>query len=196
MSEAVRIVRGIILILCGITFGCAGNDPVAYSDFDPATDFSSYRTFTFISRHPLVLTTIDQGNPALEGYLMEEAKAVLTRKGYRYVARKADADFVVGFAAGSQDTLTAAVYTGTYDHHIYWGRIRGTQVALQAGTEAGLAIDIFEEASAQKKWMGWAIGEMTMADEIELKDTVRDVVAIILDHFPPEDTAVPENTTR
>ena len=73
---------------------------------------------------------------------------------------------MIGFAAGSQETLTAAVYTGTYDHNIYWSRIRGTQVVLQSGTEAGLAIDIFEEASARKKWMGWAIGEMTMEDEI------------------------------
>lgn len=186
-----RIVRRIILVACGLAFGCAGNDPVAYSDFDPEADFSAYRTFSFISRHPLVLTTIDQGNPALEGYLMEETNAYLTRKGFQYVSRKADADFVVGFASGSQDTLTAAVYTGTYDHHIYWGRIRGTQVALQSGTEAGLVIDIFDEASASKKWMGWAIGEMTMADEIELQETVRDIVPVILESFPPEVIARP-----
>jgi hypothetical protein len=186
VSEAVRVVRGIVLIAFALAFGCAGNDPVAYSDFDPETDFSNYRTFSFISRHPLVLTTVDQGNPALEGYLMTEVKGYLTRKGFEYVPSKADADFVVGFAAGSRDTLNAAVYTGTYDHHIYWGRIRGTQVALQGGTEAGLAIDIFEEASARKKWMGWATGEMTMADEVELRATVRDIVAVILEPFPPE----------
>jgi hypothetical protein len=169
-----------------VAFGCAGNQPVGYSDYDPETDFSAYRTFAFISRHPLVLTTIDQANPALEGFLKEAAKDTLTEKGFRYVSSKADADFVIGFAAGSQDTLSAAVYTGTYDHHIYWGRIRGTQVALQSGTEARLAIDIFEQASARKKWMGWATGEMTMADEIELEETVRDAVAIILKTFPPE----------
>ena len=176
---------GILVIAAVLASGCAGKDPVGYADFDPEADFSAYRTFSFISRHPLVLTTIDLGNPALEGYLMEEAKRFLPKKGCRYVPSKADADFVIGFAAGSQETLTAAVYTGTYDHSIYWGRIRGTQVVLQSGTEAGLAIDIFNQASARKKWMGWAIGEMTMADEIELQETVRDLVAIILASFPP-----------
>jgi len=186
MSKTVRNVRGIILVACGLAFGCAGNDPVAYSDFDPEADFSTYRTFAFISAHPLVMTTIDQGNPALEGYLMEEVKAYLTGRGFQYVSRKADADFVIGFASGSQDTLNTAVYSGTYDHHIYWGRIRGTQVALQGGTEAGLVIDIFDQASARKKWMGWASGEMTMADEIELQETVRDIVPVILASFPPD----------
>lgn len=172
-------------MLCALAVGCANKDPIGYSDFDPGTDFSAYQTFTFISKNPLVLTTVDLGNPALQGYLIEEVKAYLTGRGYRYVTRKADADMVIGFAAGSQDTLSAAVYTGTYDNHVYWGRIRGTQVVLQSGTEAGLAIDIFEEASAQKKWMGWATGEMTMDDEIELQATVRDIVAIILKSYPP-----------
>ncbi len=133
-----------------------------------------------------MLTTIDLGNPVLEGFLIEEVKSYLIRQGYQYVDRKSDADIVIGFVAGSRDTLSAAVYTGTYDHHIYWGRIRGTQVSIQSGTEASLAIDIFDEASASKKWMGWASMEMTMDDEIELQETVRDLVAIILRAFPPD----------
>ncbi len=180
-----RTARYFFLLFSALAIGCAGNDPISYSDFDPDTDFTGYRTFAFISDHPLVLTTVDHGNPALEGYLKQATKEQLSRKGFQYVSSKADADFVIGFAAGSRDTLSAAVYTGTYDHHVYWGRIRGTQVVLQSGTEAGLAIDIFEEASAQKKWMGWAIGEMTMADEVELEETVQDVVAEILKTFPP-----------
>lgn len=174
-----------ILMLCALAAGCANNEPIGYSDFDPKTDFSAYQTFTFISRNPLVLTTVDLGNPALQGYLIQEVRDYLTARGYQYVTRKAEADIVIGFAAGSQDTLSAAVYTGTYDHHIYWGRIRGTQVALQSGTEAVLVIDIFEESSASKKWMGWATMEMTMDDEIELQATVRDLVAIILKSYPP-----------
>lgn len=175
-----------ILVACALVFGCASKAPTGYSDFDPETDFAAYKTFAFISRNPLVLTTIDLGNPVLEGFLIEEVKSYLIRQGYQYVDRKSDADIVIGFVAGSRDTLSAAVYTGTYDHHIYWGRIRGTQVSIQSGTEASLAIDIFDEASASKKWMGWASMEMTMDDEIELQETVRDLVAIILRAFPPD----------
>lgn len=176
---------GGILMVCALAFGCAGNQPIGYSDFDPETDFSGYQKFAFISRNPLVTTTVDLGNPALEGYLIKEVKEYLVQRGFQYVPRKADADIVIGFAAGSQDTLSAAVYTGTYDHHIYYGRIRGTQVTIQSGTEASLVIDIFEESSARKRWMGWATMELTMDDEIELQATVRDLVGIILGSYPP-----------
>jgi len=184
-KEAFYLKLGTTLLLCSVVWGCATSEPIGYSDFDPETDFSAYQTFTFISKNPLARTTVDLANPALEGYLIEEVKSYLTKRGYHYVSRKADADVVIGFAAGSRDTLSSFVYTGTYDHDILYGRIRGIEMHTHSGTEGSLVIDIFEESSASKKWMGWASMEMTMDDEIELQYTVRDLVRIILEHYPP-----------
>ena len=62
-----------------------------------------------------------------------------------------------------------------------------TQIGVfnQDSTEGGIVIDIFDQAKAEKKWMGWAIQELSMNDRIYLQDTVHELVTIILDHFPP-----------
>jgi hypothetical protein len=175
----------LLLCACACAWGCTNNKPIGYSDFDPETDFSSYQTFSWITKNPLVVTGANLGNPALQGILMDEVKTYLTKRGYRYVSRKADADFVIGFAVGRQDTLTSTVYTGTYRHDYIFGRIKGVAVRTQDSSEGGIVIDIFDESSAQKKWMGWALQELTMNDLIDLQSTVRGLVTIILEHYPP-----------
>lgn len=164
---------------------CAAR-PVGYSDFDPETDFSGYRSFAWMSAHPLYATTPDPVNPALEGILMEEVKANLTRRGYTFVADAEQADFVLAFTIGSRAGMSTNLYPGLYRQSYTVGRGWGDVVATNEFTEAALVIDLFDRASAQKKWMGWSLTEITMNDRMNARPAVRELVDTILDHFPPD----------
>jgi len=175
------------MILGMALIGCASKKPIGYSDFDKETDFSNYRSFAWISLNPLFVAAAIGVNPALEDVLKEEVKSNLTRRGFRYVADPEEADFVIGFTAGGQETMRTTVYSQSYKSSWRTGGYTYGQVGVfaQDSTEAGIVIDIFDQAAAEKKWMGWAIQELTMNDRRFLQETVRDLVKIILSHFPP-----------
>ena len=65
------------------------------------------------------------------------------------------------------------------------GQTQGAEVVTQESTEAGLVIDLYEQESGQKKWMGWTVQEITMGDIKRLQVTVNELVGVILDNFPP-----------
>ena len=113
-------------------------------------------------------------------------RAYLTRQGFRYTENEADADFVIGFAVGGTPTTRTTAFTDNYRQGRIVGQGLSTQVVNQESTEGGLVIDMFEQDSGEKKWMGWAIQEITMGDMVQLKRTVRETVGVILRHFPPE----------
>lgn len=71
------------ILLFIVLTGCASR-PVGHSDFDASTDFSGYRTFSWMSEHPLFVASPDPVNPALEGILMEEIQTYLTSQGFNF----------------------------------------------------------------------------------------------------------------
>ncbi len=170
----------------GLT-GCVSKKPTGYSDFDKETDFSNYQSFAWISRNPLFVLSPDGVNPALEGILKDEVRSNLTRRGFRYVTKPEDADFVIGFTVGSQETMRTTVYSQRYKSAWIVGGATYTQIGVhtQDSTKGGIVIDIFDQAKAEKKWMGWALQEITMNDRRFLQDTVRELVKIILANYPP-----------
>lgn len=185
------IPRGLYLLLAlmlGVALsGCVSKKPIGYSDFDAETDFSNYQTFAWISLNPLYVASANPANPELQGVIQEEVKANLTGRGYRYVGNPERADFVIGFTVGSQETMRTSVYSQTYKSSWKVGGMAYTQIGVfnQDSAEGGIVIDIFDQAKAEKKWMGWAIQELSMNDRIYLQDTVHELVTIILGHFPP-----------
>jgi hypothetical protein len=186
------IIRRARYLLLALTLGmalvgCASKKPIGYSDFDAETDFSSYKTFAWISLNPLYVSSANPANPALQGIIQDEVKANLSGRGFRYVGNPKQADFVIGFTVGSQETMRTSVYSQTYKSSWKVGGYAYTQIGVfnQDSTEGGLVIDVFDQAKAEKKWMGWAIQELSMNDRIYLQDTVHELVTIILGHFPP-----------
>jgi hypothetical protein len=173
-------------LLCALLFAGCTAKPTGYSDFDVATDFSGFRTFSFVPDNTLVVASPDPVNPALEPTLIEETRKYLVRNGYRYTEDPADADFLVGFAVGGTPTARTTAFTSNRRQVYVVGQTRDDQVVTQQGTEAGLVIDLIDRESGQKKWMGWAVEEITMADQKRLRVTVNELIGVILQHFPPD----------
>lgn len=174
------------LVLCLLLLAGCTATPRSYSDFDPGTDFSGYRSFSWISASPLYVDSPNPVSPALEGVLMQEVRAYLTSRGFTYRDQAADADFVIAFTLGSQVGVQTANYPGRYGDANIVGEDWQPETGTQDYTEVSLAIDIFDRASAQKKWMGWSEQELTMTDRLHQQSLAREAVRRILAHFPPD----------
>lgn len=165
--------------------GCAAK-PRGYSDFDPGTDFSSYRSFSWISARPLFVNSPNPVSPALQGMLMQEVRDYLTSRGFSFRPEAADADFVIAFTIGSEVGVQTANYPGRYGDANIVGEGWQAETGTQDYTEVSLVIDIFDRATAQKKWMGWSQQELTMTDRLHQQSLARESVRRILAHFPPD----------
>jgi hypothetical protein len=174
-------------ILCGcILLSACVARPVGYSDFDVDTDFSTFRTFAWVPDGTLVVASPNPVNPQLEGILKEETAAYLTRRGYSYSATQDDADFIIGFSVGGTPTVRTTSFTDNYRQVQIIGTSRSAEVVNQESIDGGIVIDLFDQASGDKKWMGWSITEITRSDQVNLRPAVRELVGVILQHFPPD----------
>ena len=160
--------------------------PTGYSDFDPETDFSTFQTFAFLPEDTLFVASPNPVNPQLEPTMKEEVRRALTRKGYSFSEDHQQADFLVGFSVGGAPTARTTVFTGNQRQGYVVGQTRRAQVVTQESTEGGVVIDLYDQETGQKKWMGWAIAEITMGDMKRLQVTVNELVGVILGQFPPD----------
>ena len=184
MYRSQRVLASLVLLSIGLA-GCV-TQPIGYSDFDTETDFSVFQTFAWLPERALVVSSLDPVNPALEGLLKEETKAYLTRHGFRYSDDPEAADLVIGFAVGGTPTVRTTNFTDNYRQVRIIGSSRSAEVVTQESMDGGLVIDLFDQASGNKKWTGWSITEITSGDRANLRPTIRQLVTIILQHFPPD----------
>jgi len=178
---------GVLSLLC-VGFWLAGcvAKPVGYSDYDKETDFSAFRTFAFVPDRTLVVASPDPVNPALEGTLKEVVRNYMTGRGFSYTDNPAAADFLVGFTVASADTVRTTMYIDNYRQVRVFGTGLDAAVVNQQSADGALVIDFFLQPDRQKKWMGWTITEITRSDQVNLKRAARELVGIILGHFPPD----------
>ena len=181
--------RTLTLIIALAVAGCATKLP-GRTHHDPAHDFSGYRTFAWISDHPMkVGPVLDDPRDALEPAIMEAIQSSLESGGYRLVDDAESADFVVSFTVGSREKVRPAGYTsmkpkeggrwswGTEYHH-------GEEGASY--TQGVLAIDVFDGAQDRPVWHGVASKKIGEEDRDDMTGLIRTVVASVLSDFPPE----------
>jgi len=76
------------------------------SDYDPTANFASYRSFAFISEHPMIVTESQaMVNPLLEGRIMNAIRGNLSTHGLRYAEDPETADLAVSFSVGSREKI-------------------------------------------------------------------------------------------
>ena len=158
------------------------------SDFNAGTDFSSYKTFAFISDKPLLTVYNAPISPLFEGRVMRAVQDELSAKGYEFVADRENADFVVSFSIGGRDELRVSNYPSQYRGPTSWtwGAPYYTEVDVSNYTEGTLAIDIFDVESRAPVWHGWAVKTIYTEDRRNPTPVINDAVEAILDDFPPQ----------
>lgn len=142
--------------------------------YDPSTDFTSLRTYSWFSG-PHVGTT------PLDTRVREAVDAELAARGYG-MAAEGDADFVVNHLArvhGRIDVKEIRAY--------YGGGQWRQETYVDEYDEGTLVLDVLEPTSAKVLWRGTAAAlldpERSLGDRDE---AMRETVKRVLDGFPPK----------
>ena len=182
----------------GLT-ACASTFEASY-DSDPAQDFSSYKTWGWISEHPMVLSGGDRvPNPLLEPRIMAFLETGLAAKGYTRVEDPETADFAVSFTVGSREQLRVDSYPSTYagygmggypgwggPYYGYgYGVGMGTETRVRQTTKGMLALDVFDVQKRQPVYHSVATKTISDSDRKKIDETVQAAVDAVLQAFPP-----------
>jgi hypothetical protein len=162
--------------------------PVARHDFDPAANFSGYRTFAWVSDNPLILP--DGRSPEISALNLQRIVTAieneLAGKGYRKTADGESADFAVAFTVGTREKVNFESYPLAWRGRWYWqSGYWDYAVRARTYTEGVLAIDIFDGRSRAPAWHGWTSRRITERERSDPATAIREAVAAILAPFPP-----------
>jgi hypothetical protein len=186
-----------MLCTAAVLAGCATGFKATF-DHDPANDFGRYKTFAWISEHPMTVGATDRiPNPMLEPRIMSAVEEGLVAKGYSLVQDAASADFALAFTVGSREEIKVDSYPSmTAGHAGYayprhwgtWGRAYygyGTETTVRQYTKGMLAIDLFDVAERRPVWHGVATKTINESDREDAAGTTKAAVDAILEGFPP-----------
>jgi len=180
------MLRAVVLASCLGVVSCATLR--AGSDYYPEADFSGYRSFAWVAESPLIQSQsrrvdISQLNVRR---IREAIERELTAKGFDLVSDRDEADFAVSFTVGARDMIRVEDYPPFYRGRWLWRPpYYWPNVDVYMYTEGMLAIDIFDTASREPVWHGWARKEVVGTDVRDPVTAIDRAVAEILAPFPP-----------
>ena len=166
-----------------IATALAGCSTFEYNhDFDPAVDFTKYKTYMWMQ-----VADPAQAHPSGMNELLEKRFAAaidenLAAKGFTKTETP-PADFVVHFVGTtSQKVDFNSYYTGWG----YYGWYGGTQVEAVSYTEGTLILDMFDAKTKAMAWHGTVTGVVNpTASPEERNARIQDAVHGLLQRFPP-----------
>jgi Domain of unknown function (DUF4136) len=176
-----------LLLLVPLLVFAAGCDSIqTRSDYDQRIDFSNYRTFSWISEHPM-LDAAPSVSPLTEGRIQLAIIDAMKDKGITFVPDAKQADFVVGFTVGSRQKLRVdtTTYPVGYRGPFMWGPGYYQDVDVREYTEGRLSIDIFDAKLHQPVWHGYGTKSISGSDQNNPAPLIQKAVAAILKPFPP-----------
>jgi hypothetical protein len=177
--------RWVVLIAACLIGACAST-PKTFSNADPDTDFSQYRTFGFLSR----LSTDEAEYESLTTNFLKVAVAQeMDLRGFEY---SKDPDIKINFFINTEEKIssrsvpTASGYYGYRDP--FYGGMGGygmgyeTQVTQY--TEGTLHIDVVDAGTNKLVWEGAVVGRVTDKVIKNLEKSVDQAVAEVFKNFP------------
>lgn len=158
------LLTGILLLNCSVR--------VRY-EYDKKTNFSKYKTYTWISDKPVNRST------KVANLIEIAIKEQLSAKGYAHGFTD-DADFGVMYYGGIKGKVDVVDYDFTAWRPDY-GQAGSGSPGYQEGT---LFIEIVDMKKRMMVWRGWAGVFIDKSSDME--QLVDEVVGKILERFPPQ----------
>jgi len=178
----------VILLLGVLLTGCASMKVGSHRDND--ISFSDYATYSWIADDPFIFGEDDviPISPLLRKKIVDQIDETLLSKGYEYTSNRDAADFVLSYTVGTREKIDAnsypPSYSGAWGWHFYGRYYIDTQTTHRTYTEGTLGIDIFDGASKQPTWHGWASKSIYSSDRENPDPLIERAVTQILDQFP------------
>lgn len=165
---------------------CA-SQPTGTVKFDDTHDFSGYRTFAWISEHPMrVGPAIADPRDSVEPMIMSAVRANLEDKGFQYVHDASTSDFVVSFTVGSREKARPEGYADPKAGTRWsWGTDYQPGAEGATYTQGVLAIDILDSAQRRRVWHGVAARRIDEQHREDMGRLIDSVTGSILADFPP-----------
>jgi len=177
--------------------GCATKFEAMY-DSDPGQDFSQYKTFAWVSEHPMKVGAVERiPSPMLEPRIMVTVESALGAKGYRLIPDVESADFALSLTIGSREEIKVDSYPTMAAGHVGYGYPSrwggwggayygyGTETTVRQYTKGMLAIDVFDVSEHRPVWHGVATKTINESDREDSAGTIQAAVDAILVGFPP-----------
>jgi hypothetical protein len=185
-----RHARQRLLLVCSllsllVVTGCASG-PTIRSNVDSSVDFSSFRTFGFISP----LSTDREGYQSLiSQQLVTSAERELVARGLQRT--DTNPDLLVNFSANLDQRLrvtqTPAIHGRSFNSHrrgLYSTWPLYQQTEIQQYTKGTLGVDVVDAARRQLVWEGFALGRVTQRTTDNLGPVLDSAVVDIFSRFP------------
>jgi len=167
-------------------------------DSDPGQDFSQYKTFAWVSEHPMKVGAVERiPSPMLEPRIMVTVESALGAKGYRLIPDVESADFALSLTIGSREEIKVDSYPTMAAGHVGYGYPSrwggwggayygyGTETTVRQYTKGMLAIDVFDVSEHRPVWHGVATKTINESDREDSAGTIQAAVDAILVGFPP-----------
>jgi hypothetical protein len=153
------------------------------NDYDPAVDFSTYKTFSIYDK-PIKDSELEKV-PLAKKRVLEAITNEMQKKGLT-LAESALADLTIYAHAGTTDKMNVTDYG--YGYGGWWGPYPyGRNIDVSYYTEASLIIDFADNAKKELVWRG--IGTAALQDRgtpEERQKFIDEAVAKILEQYPPQ----------
>ena len=175
----------VLLVMTGV-WGCSG--PTVRTDFDPAADFTAFRTYAFAG-----LTDVNQGgvldNSLVRKRLEKMVGQQLSSKGLREVGMGDNPDLLVHYWVGLKEKQriestgpTVGMYgrRGAYG----WGAGYGGVTSYEY-TEGTLIVDLVTPEKKELVWRGSMVGTLKDSKEKNLQ-MAHEAIAKAFEDYPPK----------
>lgn len=177
--------------------GCAPTVAVD-TDYDPAANFSEFRTFGFYQENPAAEQDLAAGsfNTELDQYLKTAIRATLTKQGLSYEATNPDLKVSYDVAVDTEVAVnTNYVYPPGFGYgYSYWYGYRydygfagypATYKTINQYKEGTVVVDIINAETNNVVWRGVGEGVVDMTAGIS-QERINTIVTDILEEYPPK----------
>jgi hypothetical protein len=173
-------------LFVGVVLGTTACTGIRVSqDYDPAADFSAYRSWYWLPRSPSGDARIE--NDLVRARVRSAVERALAAKGYAQ-APTGEGDLGVGWHAAIEGRIDVRSVDHFYGYGRRWGPYGGmaTETIVREYEEGSLILDMVDSRSGQLVWWGSAQAEVRAnLEPHERSKRTQEAVDCILAQFPP-----------
>lgn len=181
------------VLVLGSLAGCQ-TTPTTSFDYVEGTEFSNYRSFSWVEGKSLRFHTMQAHvSPLLEQHLKDAATISFAKAGLRYVDDASQADLLMAFTVGSRERILTDGYFGSFGPAIsgdeldlsYWAN---NSRNLGPFIEGQVCVDLFDRKSGQPVWHGTADEDLDRDDLGFWREHLPGIMAAIAMGYPTGNT--------
>jgi hypothetical protein len=171
--------RSLAVLALAAAAGCSGISTT--TDYDPATDFSKYRTWAWMDSGP----ANEKIDPLTDGRIRTAVETQLIQQGYRKV--EGNPDFAVKYHAAVQQKIESRPTTVSVGYGFRYGAVGLSSSEVYTYNEGTLVLDFVDPKAKDLIWRGTAAGSVDPSRSPEERTArIQEAVAKILGRYPPK----------